>query len=344
MAVELNPDIALDALAGESEASPATNRRSTLAGFRSTKVAAGLIIVAVFVLVAVFGPMLVHTNPSAMSAALLQPPSAAHWLGTTQTGQDVFAQLIYGTRVSMYVGFFAGALATFLSLLIGLSAGYLGGLTDEVLSGITNAFLVIPALPLVIVLAGYLPSKGSLSVALVVAVTGWAWGARVLRAQTLSIRRRDFVVAARVAGERSLRIIFAEILPNELAIVTSGFLFTVIFAILTQASLSFLGISDISTWSWGTMLYWAQNDNALQAGAWWWFVPPGLCIALVGMALSLINFGVDEFINPRLRLAGIGTKRSATVRRPAPRAAAPKARQFTRVARDEAPETSVQHQ
>jgi len=163
---------------------------------------------------------------------------------------------------------------------------------------------VIPALPLVIVIAGYLPNKGDISVMLVIALTGWAWGARVIRAQTLSIRRRDFVEAARAVGESTPRILFWEILPNETAIVTASFLFTVIFALLTAAGLAFLGLANVSEWSWGTMLYWAQNDSALQTGAWWWFVPPGLCIAVLGTGLSLMNFGFDEITNPRLRSTG----------------------------------------
>lgn len=282
--------------------------RGALRGLRSGKIIAGLVIVGIFVFVAIFGPMLERANPSALTPAVLQPPSGAHWLGTTQTGQDVFAQLIDGTRTSLLVGFVSGAIATFLSLLVGLSAGYLGGVVDETLSALANIFLVIPGLPLVIVLAGYLPNKGSLSVAVVIAVTGWAWGARVLRAQTLSIAKRDFVQAAKATGERPLRIIFSEILPNELAIVAASFLGTVIYAILAQASLAFLGLSDVSQWSWGTMLYWAENNQALLVGAWWWFIPPGLAIAIMGMGLTLVNFGIDEFVNPRLRAAGIGTK------------------------------------
>lgn len=288
-----------------------SSRLGWLGGLRSGKIIAGLILLGVFVAAAVLGPVFDHTDPSALSAAQLQPPSAAHWLGTTQTGQDVFAELLAGGRVSLLVGFLSGALATVASLVVGLTAGYVGGVVDELLSVLSNVFLVIPALPLLIVLAGYLPDKGSLSIAIVIAVTGWAWGARVLRAQTLSIRNRDYIEAARETGESTLRIIFAEILPNEIAIIASGFLFTVIFAILTEAGLAFLGLSSVSEWSWGTMLYWAQNGEALQVGAWWWFIPPGLCIALVGTALSLINFGIDEFINPRLRTAGVATKAAA---------------------------------
>jgi ABC-type dipeptide/oligopeptide/nickel transport system permease subunit len=303
--------------------------RNRLGWLRSPKIIVGLVILAVFIGLALLGPLFDRANPSALSEAVLQPPSEAHWLGTTQSGQDVLAQLIVGTRSSLVVGFLSGALATVLSLIVGLTGGYLGGVFDELLSTVSNIFLVIPALPLVIVLAGYLPDKGSVSVTIVIAATGWAWGARVLRAQTLSIRRRDYVVAAKAVGERTTRILFAEIFPNEIAIVASSFLFTVIFAILTDAGLAFLGLANVSDWSWGTMLYWAQDDSALQTSAWWWFVPPGICIALVGTALALLNFGLDEFVNPRLRAAGIGTRAS---RRAAAAARASRARQNSRSA------------
>jgi peptide/nickel transport system permease protein len=209
------------------------------------------------------------------------------------------------------VSFGAATVATLIALIVGIGGGYVGGLGGEVLSMLSNCFLVIPALPLVIVLAGYLPSKGGIALILVLALTGWAWGARILRAQTLSLRRRDFVLAARVAGERGWRILFWEILPHVMPIVASGFVFTVIFAIVTQSSLAFLGLGDVSTWSWGTMLYWAQNNDGLQSGAWWWFVPPGMCIGLVGMALALINFGIDDFVNPRLRVVDLRQLRRA---------------------------------
>jgi peptide/nickel transport system permease protein len=213
----------------------------------------------------------------------------------------VLAQLVDGSRSTLIVAALAASIATVVSIIVGLAGGYLGGVSDELLSVLSNIFLVIPTLPLVIVLAGYLPNRGDLSVTLVIALTGWAWGARVMRAQTLSIRKRDYIEAARATGEGTWRILLWEILPNELAIVTASFLFTAIFAILTAAGLAFLGLANVSEWSWGTMLYWAQNDSALQAGAWWWFVPPGLCIALVGTGLALLNFGFDEMTNPRLR-------------------------------------------
>jgi peptide/nickel transport system permease protein len=271
---------------------------------QSAKIRLGLGVVGVFFVVALAGPLLLHRDPMAFSADQLQAPSWQHWLGTTQTGQDVFTQVALGTRATLLVGFATGILATTLSVIIGLTAGYFGGLVDDVLSLLINVFLVMPALPLAIVLAGYVPVHGPLPVALVISFTGWSWGARVLRAQTLSLRRREFVQAARASGERWYRIIFWEILPNEIAIVASGLVFTVIFAILSEIGLEFLGLSDVTLNSWGNMLYWASNSNALLVGAWWWFLPPGLCIAVLGAGLALINFGIDEITNPRLRDTG----------------------------------------
>ena len=265
------------------------------------KVAFGLSIVGFFVLVAILGPIVIHHDPIAFSSDILQPPSTTHWLGTTQTGQDVFAQVVDGTRVSVLLGFGAGFLATIISVIIGLTAGYFGGLVDDLLSLFMNIFLVIPALPLAVVLAAYFPFRGPLPVAIIVTITGWAWGARVLRAQTLSMRRREFVESARASGETTLRIIFAEILPNEIAIVAAGLVGTVIYAILAQVGLEFLGLGDVTIISWGTMFYWAQNNEALLLGAWWWFLAPGCCVALLGAGLAFINFGIDELANPRLR-------------------------------------------
>jgi peptide/nickel transport system permease protein len=265
------------------------------------KVMFGLAIVVFFALVAIIGPFLLHTDPNALSSAALSPPSAAHWLGTTQTGQDVFAQLVYGSRTTIFWGFLTGLGVTLLSIIVGLSAGYFGGVVDELLSLLTNIFLVLPAFPLAIVLAAFVPYKGPLTVALVVLITSWAWGARVLRAQTLSLRKRDFIEAAKTSGETTFRIIFYELLPNEIAIVAANFIGTVIYVILAEVGLEFLGLGDPTVVSWGSMFYWAQNNDALLLGAWWWFIPPGICIALLGAALTFINFGMDEIANPRLR-------------------------------------------
>ncbi len=238
------------------------------------KVSIGLAILAFFVLLSIVGPLFLRQDPNAFSVDRLDPPSAAHWLGTTQTGQDVLTQLLVGTRFSLLMGFVIGTLTMIISIIIGLASGYFGGLIDEVLSLITNVFLVLPTLPLAILLAAF---------------------------AAYSMRNRDYVEAARASGETTLRIIFFEILPNEISIVAAELLGTVIYAILAETGLEFLGLGDITSTSWGTMLYWAGNNDALLLGAWWWFLPPGLCIAVLGAGLAFINFGIDEVANPRLR-------------------------------------------
>src|SRR5579875_392291 len=278
---------------------------------RSPKAIAGLVIIAVFALLTLIVAWVAPYAPSYNGFAPNLHPSAAHWLGTSNLGADIFSQLLNGARATMVVGFIAGLVATILSVVVGIAAGYFGGGTDEGLSLAANVFLAIPGLPLLIVIDSYLPASGrsnTLLIGVIISITGWAWGARVLRAQTLSVKRRDFVEAARIIGESRIRIMFFEVLPNLLAIVASSFLFTMLYAIGTYIALAYLGVTSTSVWNWGTMLYWAQNSNAPLTGAWWWFVPPGLCIALVGMGLALLNFGVDEFINPRLRAAGLSKK------------------------------------
>jgi peptide/nickel transport system permease protein len=314
-----------DAEAGAS--SSRGSRFAWLRGLRSPLTLVGAIITLIFIILALIGPLIAPYDPSQVSNSATAAPSLAHWLGTTQNGQDILSQMLYGAQVSVLVGFGAAIIATVLSVLVGLTAGYLGGIADELLSLLANVFLVLPSLPLTVILAAYLPKTGSLGIILVISITSWAWGARILRAQTLSLRRRDFVEAARATGERTSRIIFRDIFPNQIAIIAASFLSTVTGAILTQASLAFLGLTDVTQWSWGTILYWAQVSSALLTGAWWWFVPAGLAIALLGTGLSLVNFGIDEFINPRLRQAGIGTKKGqrALLKRPA-RAAFPRTR------------------
>ena len=272
----------------------AGNRKATL----------GLVILGVYLLLAIVGPWLAPFDPDARSADLLMPPSSTHWLGTTHLGQDLLSQLLVGTRGVMVVGLSAGILATILSVLIGVSAGYLGGVWDDVLSALSNVFLVIPALPLIIIVASTFVSAGAVIVAATIGFTSWAWGARVLRAQTLSLRRRDYIEAARASGESTWRIVLFEILPNLTAIIASSFVGTVIFAVTTEITLAFIGIGGISDWNWGEILFWAQSQQALAQGAWWWFVPAGLAIAFLGTALALLNFGIDEFVSPRLRSAG----------------------------------------
>jgi peptide/nickel transport system permease protein len=266
----------------------------------SRKVAAGSAIVGTFILVGIFGPLFMRYDPEATSNLFIAHPSAQHWLGTTVVGQDIFSQMINGTRTSVFWGLGTGLLVTLLSMLVGLVGGYFGGWIDDALTLLTNVSLVLPALPLAIVLAAYLP-RGPFTISLVIIFTNWAWQARVLRAQTLSMRSREFVTAARSSGEHTWRIIFFEIFPNEIGIVVAGFVSTTIYVVLTWAALEFLGLGDGTIPSWGSILYWAQQAGALGGELWWWFIPPGACIALLGAGLSLINFGIDEIADPRLR-------------------------------------------
>ncbi|PJI84758.1 ABC transporter permease [Luteimicrobium subarcticum] len=266
----------------------------------TVKLVVGVTIVAVIGLFAIFGPMVVQ-DPSAISDVGLQPPGDGHLLGTTQTGQDVFAQLAYASRGSLTIGVVVGVLTLLLSSLFGIVGAYAGGVTDELFNLFTNIALVIPGLPLVIIISSYVPNKSVWLIAVVLAITGWAGSARVIRGFTLSVRGRDYVLASKVAGERTWRVILVEILPNLLPLLASQFVFATVFAILGEAGLSFLGLGATNSFTWGTMLYYAQNGLALRLGAWWWFVPPGLMLAVFGAALSLINFSIDEAINPKLR-------------------------------------------
>ncbi|UVY84429.1 ABC transporter permease [Brachybacterium sp. NBEC-018] len=268
----------------------------------------GVGIVLVIVLFGLIGPLLVQ-DPLAIGNDGMQPPSAAHLLGTTQTGQDVLAQLAHATRGSLLVGVLVAVLALFLSAFFGILGGYLGGWLDEGFSLFTNVVLILPGLPLMIVIGSYVEQRGLLLIAVVLAITSWAASARVLRSQTLSIRNRDYVQAAKIAGEKPWRIISVEILPNLLPVMSSGFVFALISAILGEAGLSFIGLGVVGTQTWGSMLFYAQNGQALTLGGWWWFVPPGFLIAALGCGLSLINFSIDAIINPRLRSAPANARR-----------------------------------
>jgi peptide/nickel transport system permease protein len=267
----------------------------------------GVIMFGFFVLAAIIGPMVSPYDPSYQNPSLslsLHAPDAAHLLGTTESGQDVLSQLLVGIRLTLELALLVGVIASILSIVVGVSAAVLGGLWDEVLLLVTNVFLVIPALPLLIILLGYLPQTGQTATILVLAALGWAWGARVIRAQTLAIRSRDFVAAARETGESTWRIIVFEIVPNEVSLIAANFVNTVLYAVGASVALAFIGLTNLSSWSLGTMLYWAGGQQALQLGAWWWFVPPGLAVALMGTSLVLLNSGIDELGNPRLRDAG----------------------------------------
>ena len=265
----------------------------------------GASILGFFIVIALLAPVISPYSPSNINFPIGLGPGAKHWLGTTEGGQDILSQLIWGTRTSVSVGLLAGALICLVQLVTGVFAGYVGGLTDTALATVTNVFLVLPALPLLIVLSAYLQGSGgsgSTPVLIgVITITGWAWGARVLRSQAIALRNRPFVEAARVSGEGRWHIVLSHIVPNMLGIMVANFFGAALFAVLAEAGLEFIGLGNINTVTWGTMLYWAQNDEATLMGLWLWLLVPGLCILLFGTALGLLNFAVDEIANPSLR-------------------------------------------
>ena len=274
----------------------------------SPKFITGAAIVIAIVLFAIIAPMF-SQNPRSTDNPALLPPSPEHWLGTTKLGNDMFAQLAIGAQGSLLVGVVAGGIAIILSLLFGVLAGYLGGWREDTLALLTNVMIVIPGLPLVMVISSFVPQRSWQLVAFVLGITSWAGAAYVLRLQTRSLRTRDYVYASKVAGERSFRVILVEIMPNLLPLLTAQFLFAIIFAILGEAGLSYLGLGPNSSITWGTILNDAQSGQALGRGAWWWFVPPGVMIAVLGAGLALINFAIDEVINPKLRNAPDAARR-----------------------------------
>lgn len=295
------------------------------------KAMVGVIILLLFVLGAIFAPLITkhvpnkktgnpHEYPAFVVKAANGNPDgwiaknlgddrrtlrlskdADHVLGTTRLGRDVWSQVVYGARTSLAVGFGAGLLVCFLATVIGVSAGYFGGRIDNFLSAAMNIMLVIPQLPLLFVIAAFLGKSGPMTIALVIGMTSWAWGARVVRAQAMSIREKEFVKAAEVLGESSFRIIMVEMLPNLISIVGASFIGSVMLAIMTEATLSYLGLGDPNTVSWGVMLYNVQASSSMIIGAWWELLAPCIALTLVAIGLALLNFAVDEIANPQLR-------------------------------------------
>jgi len=268
---------------------------------RNRKAVAGLGLFGFFVLVGLLAPLIAPYDPHALQFTQMLQPSRTHLLGTTGTGQDIFSQLVFGTRESLFIALGAGLGATVVSVIIGVSAAYLGGLSDHVLNLFTDVFLVLPTLPLMIIVGTYLHDRGLLVLVGVIVVTGWSYGARQLRSQALSLRNREFLEAARARGERSLYIIVFEVLPNMTSLIVAIFFGAALYAVLAAAGLQFIGLGDPNSLSWGTMLYWAQANGALLAGSPVWVLAPGICIAALGGAFALINYAFDEISNPALR-------------------------------------------
>lgn len=278
--------------------------------FQNSKAAVGFSIFSVFVLVGVFAWLLAPYDPAVTSFPPSLGPTWAHWLGTTNTGQDIFSQFIWGTQTSLIVGVGAAVVSTLIAFIVGVYGGYKGGVADSILNAFSNIFLVMPGLALLILIESYVKNTTPIVNGLIIALTGWAWGARVFRSVAMSIASLDFIVAAKLSGAGTMRIMFAEILPNMTSQIAGNLIYSCLGAIMAEAGLAYLGFENIASNSWGTILFWAQNGGAMLNGAWWWFVPPGMAIALVGTSLALMNFGIDQITNPRLRVQKLKVRNS----------------------------------
>jgi peptide/nickel transport system permease protein len=268
---------------------------------RDKKAAAGSIILFILLVITAFPSWFTPHDPAADAYSPGVGLSWTHLLGTTAQGQDVFSQVMAGTRQSVLIALIVGFFCTVISVIIGITAAYMGGLVDDGLSLLIDVVLVIPTFPLIIVIVGYLRSTGFWLMIFVLTFTGWSYGARQLRVQALSLRNRDYLLAARARGERSWYVIIVELIPPMTSLIVANFLGTALYALLASAGLQFIGLGDISTQSWGTMLYWAQNDEALSTGLPLMVLAPGVAIALLGSALALLNYAFDEIANPALR-------------------------------------------
>jgi peptide/nickel transport system permease protein len=268
---------------------------------RNGKLKVGAVIVFIFVLIAIFGPKFARYPLNEFVAGGPNPPSADFYMGTTAYGQDVYAQFVYGLGTTFIVGIIGGGLATLLGMLVGFVGGYKGGWVDEVLNIITNIILVIPTFALLLIMVAYLKLRGVLIESIFIGLTSWPWAARAIRAQTFSLANREFVDLAKLSGMKTMKILFREIAPNMMSYLFMTFILQFGGAILTAATLDFIGLGPTQGVSLGLMMNWATNGSALLLGYWWWFVPPGIAITAVVGALYIMNVGLDEVFNPKLR-------------------------------------------
>jgi peptide/nickel transport system permease protein len=262
----------------------------------------GAAMVGFVVIVAAIAPLISVDDPNAFDLeAIGQAPSWNHLMGTTDQGSDIFSQVVIGARSSLLLGFLAAALATAVAAVLGITAALVGGLADDAINVLINIFLVIPPIPLLVVMTGYVPETGMTTMVIVLAAVLWAFEARILRAQALSLKSRDFVDAARASGESTWRIVFGELMPNMISRIAAAFVLVFYIALLVDAGLAFLGFGDLTKTSWGVILYWAQTNSTVLQGQWWPFFFPGAALAFTVLGLVLLLAGIDEFTNPRLR-------------------------------------------
>jgi peptide/nickel transport system permease protein len=268
---------------------------------RSKKLLIASVVLLAAIALAIVGPILRPGDPNALIGPLGVPPDSEWWFGTTTFGQDVFAQFVHGLGATFAVGLLGGGLAALIGMAVGFVAGYRGGWVDEVLNMVTNVVFVIPTLALLIVITAYLQARGLLLEAAFIGLTSWPWAARAIRAQTFSLRTREYVDLARISGVSTTRVIFREIAPNMGSYLIMTFILLFGGAILIGASLDFIGLGPTEGVTLGLMMYQAVAWSAMQLGLWWWFIPPGVGITAIVGALYVLNVGLDEIVNPRLR-------------------------------------------
>jgi peptide/nickel transport system permease protein len=268
---------------------------------RNWKFVTGATIVLACLLVALVGPLLTDNAPLAFTGPTDAPPSSEYWFGTTSYGQDVYSQFVHGLRAAFLVGGLGGGIAWVLGAGVGFTAGYRGGWIDDVLNMLTNVVLVIPTLAILIIVAAYLQVQSYWAEAVIIGLTSWPWAARAVRSQTFSLKTREFVDLARLSGRSTRQILTTELAPNMSSYLLMMFILLFGGAILIGASLDFLGLGPSESISLGLMMNNAFLASALLLGSWWWFLPPGLgIVALVG-GLYVMNVGLDEVFNPKLR-------------------------------------------
>jgi peptide/nickel transport system permease protein len=304
---QLQPTVVEPEVVPLSVASPRPRGRVRVPGWlllllANRKSRFGLTLVSFMIVVALIAPWISVSDPTAFNLlAAKQAPSWNHLFGTTDQGSDIFSQVVLGARRSLILGAAAALLATVLATVLGVLAAYAGGIVDEVVNFLTNVFLVIPTIPLLIVVSGYLKTRGMTTMILVLGLTLWSFEARILRGQALSLKNRDFVQAAKVAGESTWRIVFGELMPNMISRIAAAFVLVFYIALLVDAGLEFLGLGDTTHVSWGMTLYWAQTNSTVLQGEWWPFLFPGLALVLTVVGLVFLLAGIDEVSNPRLR-------------------------------------------
>jgi ABC-type dipeptide/oligopeptide/nickel transport system permease subunit len=269
---------------------------------RNRKSRLGLSMVVFMILFAALAPLYTVDDPNAFSLLdARQAPSWNHLFGTTDQGSDIFSQVALGARHSLLLGAAAALLATGVAAVLGITAAYRSGIVDDGVNFLTNVFLTIPPIPLLVVIAGYLSNRGMTTMIIVLALVLWAFEARILRGQALSLVNRDFILAAKASGESTRRIVFGELMPNMVSRIGAAFVVVFYVALLTDAGLEFLGFGDMSKTSWGVTLYWAQVNSTVLQGEWWPFFFPGAALAFTVLGLVLLLAGIDEVSNPRLR-------------------------------------------